>query len=193
MVAHVEVGFERNEELWSKAEFTHAPRASATTQRMADEDVHPSQCPLQLLGPEQEVGEGERLRRFAKSRLIHRIAIKTSGAERLAKSKEHFFRAAVSMSEQRNRMWTRRRGEKSKRGCVCRQHYFFDANARVDHAREYGPQNQGDYGCCNDPTVSASIHSISLLMSFPQPVTFGLKTAAAARPPNERLRLVSRP
>src|SRR5207247_4511354 len=148
-----------NKELWAKFPFTHAPSAQFTAHRMAAEDVHRSKCPLQLLGLEPEVGEGARLRRFAKSRLIHRIAIKTSGGERLAKTKEHFFRGEVSMSEEHNGMRTRRCGEKSKRRCVCRQHYFFDADARVDHAREYGPKNQGGDGCCNYPTVSASIHS----------------------------------
>ena len=69
------------------------------------------------------------------------------------------------MSEERNGMRTRRCGEKSKRGCVCSQHYFFDANARVDHAREYAPQNQDGDGRCNYPTVSSSIHDISLAMS----------------------------
>ena len=121
-----------NKKLGAKFPFTHAPSAHTTAHRMADEDVHPSKYPLQFLRLEPEVGVRERLRRFAKSRLIHRIAIKTSGGERLAKTKEHFFRAAVSMSEQRNGMGTRRRGEKSKRGCVCSQHYFFDANARLN-------------------------------------------------------------
>ena len=65
-------------------------------------------------------------------------------------------------AEQRNRMRTRRCGGKSKCGCVCGQHDFFDANARLDHARKNGRKNQGDDGCCNDPTISASIHDISL-------------------------------
>src|SRR5438093_11298589 len=125
---------------------------------MADEDVHRSKCPLNLLGLEQEIGEGERLRRFAKSRLIHRIAIKTSGGERLAETKQHFFRGEVSMSQERNGMRTRRCGEKSNRGCVCSQHYFFDADARLDYARKYGPKNQGGDGCGNEPTVGSSIH-----------------------------------
>ena len=56
-------------------------------------------------------------------------------------------------------------GGKSKRRCVRRQHYFFDADARLDHAREYGPKNQGAEGCCNYPTVSASIHDFSLVMA----------------------------
>jgi hypothetical protein len=126
-----------NNEFWAKFPFTHAPGTHVTAHRMADEDVHRSKCPLKLLGLEQKIGEGERLRRFAKSRLIHRIAIKTSGGERLAETKEHFFRAAVAMSEERNGMRTRRCGENSKRGCVCRQHYFFDANPRIDRAREW--------------------------------------------------------
>src|SRR3990172_770609 len=77
------------------------------------------------------------------------------------------------MSQQRNGMRTRRCGGKSKRGCVCSQHYFLDANAQLDHARKYGPKNQRGDGCCNYPPVSSSIHSISLVMSFPQSVTFG--------------------
>ena len=138
-----------NKELWAKFPFTHAPSAQFTAHRMADEDVHRSKCPLQLLGLEPEVGEGARLRRFAKSRLIHRIAIKTSGGERLAETKHIFLRPGGSMSEQCNGMRTRRCGEKSNRGCVCSQHHFFDANARLDHARKYGPKNQGGDGCCN--------------------------------------------
>jgi hypothetical protein len=54
---------------------------------MADEDVHHSKCPLKLLGLAQEVGEGARLRRFSMSRLIHGIALKTSGGERFAETK----------------------------------------------------------------------------------------------------------
>jgi hypothetical protein len=46
------------------------------------------------------------------------MALKISGGERLAETKQHFFRVAVSMSEQRNRMRAGRRGENSKRGCV---------------------------------------------------------------------------
>src|SRR6185503_2561446 len=107
-----------NKELWAKFPFTHAPGAQFTAHRLADEDVHRSKCPLQLPGLEPEVGEGARLRRFAKSRLIHRIAIKTSGGERLAKTKEHFFRGEVSMSQERNGMRPGRRWEKSKRGRV---------------------------------------------------------------------------
>jgi hypothetical protein len=48
--------------------------------------------------------------------------------------------------------------ENSKRGRVCSQYYFFDANARVDHARKYGSKNQGSDSCCNEPTVGSSIH-----------------------------------
>jgi len=70
------------------------------------------------------------------------------------------------MSEERNGMRTRRCGEKSNRGGVCSQHYFFNANPRLDHAREYGPKNQGGDGRCNYPTVSSSIHNISLVMSL---------------------------
>ena len=65
------------------------------------------------------------------------------------------------MSEERNGMRTRRCGENSERGRVCSQHYFFDADARLDHARKYGPKNQGGDGCCNYPTVSSSIHIVS--------------------------------
>jgi hypothetical protein len=60
-------------------------------------------------------------------------------------------------------MRTRGCGKKSKRGCVCRQHDFFDADARLNHAREYGPNSQGGDGCCNYPTVSSSTHSFSLI------------------------------
>jgi len=63
-------------------------------------------------------------------------------------------------------MRTRRCGDNSKCGCVCRQHYCFDANARLDHAREYGPKNRGGDGCCNYPTVSSGIQYIPLVMSF---------------------------
>ena len=37
-----------NKKLGAKSRFTHAPRASSTTHRMADEDVHLSKCPLGL-------------------------------------------------------------------------------------------------------------------------------------------------
>ena len=40
-------------------------------------------------------------------------------------------------------MRARRCGEQSKRGSVCGQHYFLDADARLQDAREYGPNNQG--------------------------------------------------
>src|SRR5881296_2018346 len=81
------------------------------------------------------------------------------------------------MSQQRNRMRALRCGEKSKRGCVCSQHYFFDADARLDHARGYGPKNQGDDACCNYPTVSASTHNT---------MTWELAAAdQAQRPPPE--------
>ena len=36
------------------------------------------------------------------------------------------------------------------------QHYFFHADARFDHVRKYGPNDQGGDGCCNDPTVNSS-------------------------------------
>src|SRR5262245_27081339 len=101
---------------------------------MTDEDVHRSERPLGLHEIEPDGGAGARLRRCSIPRLIHAVAIKTSGGECLAKTKEHFFRAAVSMSQQRNGMRTRRCGEKSKRGRVWSQHYFFDANSRLDHA-----------------------------------------------------------
>src|SRR5687768_6591112 len=67
----------------------------------------------------------------------------------------------ITVAQQRNGMRTRRCWENSKRGCDCRQHYFFDAHDRVDHAREYGPQTQSGDGCCNYPTVSVSIHRAS--------------------------------
>src|SRR4051812_41213727 len=100
---------------------------------MADEDVHRSKCPLGLHEVIPDVGAGARLRRLSISRLIHGIAIKASGGERLGETKEHFFRAAVSMSEEGNGMRTRRFGEKPQRRCVCSQHYFLDADARLNH------------------------------------------------------------
>ena len=161
MLAQLDRRAHPNKELGAKSRFTHAPGAKFTAHRMADEDVHRSKCPLKLLGLEPEVGEGATLRRFAESRLVHGIAIKTSGGERLAKTKQHLFRGEVSMGQERNGMRTGRCGKKSKRGCVCRQHYFFDANAGLNHAREYGPKNQGGDRCCDEPTVSASIHNFS--------------------------------
>ena len=152
----------------AKSGFTHAPGACSTAHGMTDEDIHRAKCPLGLHEIAANGGAGARLRRLAIPRLIHGIAIKTSGGERFAETKEHFFRASASMSEERNGMRTRRCGEKSKRGCVCSQHYLFNADARLDRARKYGPKNQGDDGCCNYPTVSASIHSISLVISFLQ-------------------------
>src|SRR4051812_6333245 len=122
-----------NEEFWPKAVLTHAPAASATAHGMTDKNVHASQCTLKLSEFEQDVGEGVALRRFSMSRLIHGIAIKTSGGERFAETKHILLRAGASMSEERNGMRARRCGEKSKRGCVCRQHYFLNANARVNH------------------------------------------------------------
>ena len=83
---------------------------------MADEDIHRSMCPLKLLEIELEVGDGVGLWRLSVSRLIHGIALKTSGGERFAETKEIFFRAGGSMSQQRDWMRTRRCGEKSERG-----------------------------------------------------------------------------
>src|SRR6185436_12235865 len=125
---------DRNKKLGAKPHFTHAPRASSTPHRLADEDVHLSKCPRGLQEIEPADGGGVGMGRFSVSRLIHGIAIKTSGGERLAETKEHFFRGAHSMSEQRNGMRTRRYGENSKRGCVCSQHHFFDTNARLNDA-----------------------------------------------------------
>src|SRR4051794_15058737 len=121
---------------------------------MPDEDVHHSKCALTLLEMEQDVSQGPRPRRFSISRLIHGIAIKASGGECFAKTKQHLFRAAVSVSEECNGMRTRRRGEKSKRGCVCGQHHFFHANARVNHARECNPCTQAEDGRHNNPQMS---------------------------------------
>src|SRR5687767_14633173 len=123
---------------------------------MADEDVHRSMCPLKLLEIEQEVGGKQRVRRLSKSRLIHRIAIKTSGGQRLAETKEIFFGTGCTMSQQSNGTRTRHCGEKSNRGCVSSQHYFFDADARLDHVRKYGPKNRRGDGRCNHPSVSSS-------------------------------------
>src|SRR5262245_1807710 len=154
MLAQLARAPDPNKKPGAKSGFTHAPRASSTPHRMADENVHRSQRPLGLDEMEPDVGAGARLRRCSISRLIHGIAIKTSGGERLADTKEHFFRAAVSMSEERHGMRARRCGEKSKCGCVCSQHYFFDADARLDHAREYRPRTQADDGRCNNPPMS---------------------------------------
>ena len=86
----MDVGFERNEELWPKAIFTRTPGAGATAQRMADKDVHPSKCPLEFSRFGEDVGEGAALRGFSLSRLIDGIAIKTSGGKRFAEAKQHF-------------------------------------------------------------------------------------------------------
>ena len=135
MLAQLTWEADPDKKLGPKSRFTHAPRAPGSSHRMADENVHLSKCPLKLL--EMEAAPMLRrfspsLRRFSITRLIHGIAIKTSSGERLAVAKERFFRAAVSMSEKHNGMRTRRCGEKSKRGRVCSQHYFFDANARLN-------------------------------------------------------------
>src|ERR1043165_2054021 len=133
---------------------------------MANEDVHRSMCPLKLLDIEHEVGGKQRMRRFSMSRLIHRIAIKTSGGECLTKAKHIFFRAGCSMSQQRNRMRSRCCWGKSNCGRVSSQHFFLDANARLNHARKYGPKNQGGNGCSNKPIGSASAHDFSLVMAI---------------------------
>src|ERR1041385_262706 len=125
-------GAQRNEEFWPKAKITHAPGAGATTHRMAEEDVHSSKCALEFREFGREVGDGEGLRRFSMPRLVHRIAIETGGGEGFAETKQHFFRAAGSMSKQRLGMRPRCCGKNSKRGCVWSQHYFFDANARLN-------------------------------------------------------------
>ena len=91
MLTQLDRGADPNKELWAKSRFNHAPAADATAHRMADEDVHLSKCALALLEMVQDVGEGAGLRRFSKSRLIHGIAIKTSGGECFAETKEHFF------------------------------------------------------------------------------------------------------
>src|SRR5262245_17312712 len=69
------------------------------------------------------------------------------------------------MSEQHLWMRAGRRWENSERGVVCRQHYFFDADARLDHARKYGPKNQDGGGLRYEPTVSASTHDFSPVMA----------------------------
>src|SRR5207302_4236864 len=91
-----------NKKPWAKSRFAHAPRANASSHRMADEDVHRSKCPHGLQEAEPAVGEGARLRRLSTSRLIHGIAIETSGGERLAETKAHFLRGTVPVSEKRN-------------------------------------------------------------------------------------------
>src|SRR4051812_1157097 len=164
MLAQLTRSADPNKKSGAKSGFTHAPRASSTTHRMPDEDIHRSQFQLGLLEMEPHVGAGARLRRCSISRLIHGIAIETSGGERLAETKQHFFRAAVSMSQKRNGMLTRRGGGKSKRGGVCCQHYFFYAEAPLNKTREYRPNNQGGEGCCNNPMSSASVHGFFLVM-----------------------------
>src|ERR1044072_4765870 len=164
MLAQRNRGTDPNKELGAKSRFAHGPCANATAHRMSDEDVYRSKCALTLLEVEQDICEGPRSRRFSISRLIHGKAMKASSGECFAETKQHLFRAAVSVSEKRNGMRTRRCGEKSKRGGVCSQHYFFDANACLDDAGEYGPKNQGGDGCCNEATVSANTHGFILAL-----------------------------
>jgi hypothetical protein len=118
----------------AKSRLTHAPGASSTTHRIADEDVYLSKCPRGFQKTASAVGEGAGLRRLSIPRLIHGIAVKTCGGERLAETKEHFFRGTASVREECNGMRTGRRGGKSKGRCVRRQHDCFDADARLDHA-----------------------------------------------------------
>jgi hypothetical protein len=67
------------------------------------------------------------------SRLIHRITIETGCGKGFPQTKQHFFRAAGSMREHRLTTRTRRCGKNSKRRRVGRQHYFFNANARLNY------------------------------------------------------------
>ena len=93
------------------------------------------------------------------------------------------------MSEEHNGMRTRRCGEKSKRRGVCRHHYFFDANARLNHAREHGPKNQGSDGRCNYPTVSARTHNVSLATQNDSVVAPASAGRGPTSPASRRLRL----
>src|SRR6185369_12976652 len=114
------------------------------------------------------------------SRRIHGITIKTSSGKRLTVTKHHLFRTAVSVSEQRPWMRgvcnaggrVRRCGKNSQRRCVRSQHYFFDANTRLDHVGEDCPQNHEGDGRRNKPTSSASTHDLMLDRSSSQVAHF---------------------
>src|SRR5438034_9249182 len=79
-------------------------------------------------------------------RLVNAIANKSGGCERLPVAKERLFRAGESMGEQCHRMWSRACRNELKRRRLFGERHFFDADARLDHAREYGPKNQGGDG-----------------------------------------------
>ena len=83
-------GIDCNEELWPKAVFTHTPGATATTHGVPDKDVHLSKSTLEFSEFEPDVGEGIALWRFSVTRLIHGIAIETSGGEGFAETKQIF-------------------------------------------------------------------------------------------------------
>src|SRR4051812_26149603 len=119
MLAQLTRAADANKQRGAESGLPHAPGARSTPHRMADEDVHFSKRLRGLQKMKLHVGARARLRRFTISRLIHGIAIKTSGSERLAQTKHHLFRAAVSMSQERNGMRTRRGRENSKGRCVC--------------------------------------------------------------------------
>jgi hypothetical protein len=78
-------------------------------------------------------------------------------------------------------------GKELKRRRLFGECHLLDADTRLDRARKDRPRNQGSGGRCNDPAVSSSIHNISTSIH-----AMASKTATA-RPPNERLRLVSQP
>jgi hypothetical protein len=82
---------------------------------MPDKDVYRSQCPLSVPEIELNVGEGDGKRRFSISCLIHRVALKTGGGERLAESKQHLLRRTVSMSKNAARAL---QGKCEARGCL---------------------------------------------------------------------------
>lgn len=134
MLAELDRRADPNKEPGVKSIFRYAPLTNAAAHRVADIDVHGSKRPLELFGLKDEVTDRARLRRFSMSRLVHGIAIKTSGGERFAKTEQIFFRADASMSEEHLCMGTGGCGQNSQRRRVCSQHYFVDANSRVDHA-----------------------------------------------------------
>ena len=99
-------GTHRNEKPRFQAAFAHGLSPREATHRVADENIHrpdPMCHRLQRLhGPHK----GIRLRRRSVSGLVHGVALKSGSGQRLTIANEVFFRAAVSMGEQRDGVWS---------------------------------------------------------------------------------------
>ena len=167
-LAQLNLHADPNEELGPKSIFIHAPLASRQ---------HPSEWPMKTSHRSQVPAQAPEARAgcwVAQPPTLHGHARREQGCgdspcsrlippnsnqnqrRRAAspKRKRILFRASGSMSEQRGDP----DADPALRGkveaawvCLLSTHYLFHADARFDHARKYGPNNQGGDGCCNLP------------------------------------------